>query len=161
SVMHDPEGVRRLLARARSAGTAVSLDPSSAGFLADFGVERFLNVMDAADILLPNLDEGRMLAGLDDPIEVVRAPSARFGIVALTLGEDGCVVTAPGVDPTLVEAVPAALVDPTGAGDSFSAGFLAEWVASRDPVAAARAGAAVAARAVAVIGARPLSAPGS
>lgn len=161
SVMHDPEGVGHLIGRARSAGTAVSLDPSSAGFLADFGVARFFDVVAGADILLPNLDEGRMLAGVNDPLEVVRALSARFGVVALTLGEDGCLVTAPGVEPTLIEAVPATLVDPTGAGDSFSAGFLAEWVASGDPVAAARAGVAVAARAVAVIGARPVSAPGS
>ena len=155
SVMQDPEGVRRLLERARSAGAAVSLDPSSAGFLADFGVERFLDVVEGAGILLPNLDEGRMLAGADEPTEIVRTLSNRFEVVALTLGEGGCVVLAPGIEPTVVEAVPASLVDPTGAGDSFSAGFLAEWVRSGDAVAAARAGVALAARAVAVIGARP------
>ena len=156
SVMHDPEGVQRLLARASANGTVVSLDPSSAGFLADFGEQRFLSIVDGVGILMPSLDEGRVLTGLTGPDEIVAALSGRFGTVALTLGEDGCVVAEQGAPPVRVASVPAALVDPTGAGDSFAAGFLAEWVESRDAVAAARAGARVAAMAVASIGARPV-----
>lgn len=155
SVMHDPDGVRELIARARTAGAVVSVDPSSAGFLADFGPGRFFDAVGGASILMPNLDEGRALTELGDPLAIAVALADQFDTVALTLGEEGCVVVAPGLAPTRVEAVPAALVDPTGAGDSFSAGFLAEWVGSRDAVAAAREGARVAARAVASIGARP------
>lgn len=156
SVMNDPEGVERLIARARAVDTEVSLDPSSAGFLTDFGIERFVDVVVGASILMPNLDEGRVLTGLDDPLAIAAALADRFETVALTLGEDGCIVAGAGLPPTLVEAVPATLIDPTGAGDSFSAGFLAEWGSSRDPVAAARAGSRLAARAVANIGARPV-----
>lgn len=156
SVMHDPEAVRRLLARAGAAGAVVSLDPSSAGFLADFGVQRFLDVVDGVGIVMPSLDEGRALTGLTEPEEIAAALSERFGTVALTLGEDGCVVAERGSAPVRVEAVSATLVDPTGAGDSFAAGFLAEWIESRDAVAAAREGARVAATAVASIGARPV-----
>ncbi|HRN29364.1 MAG TPA: carbohydrate kinase family protein [Terrimesophilobacter sp.] len=155
SVMHDPDAVRRLIARARAVDTEVSLDPSSAGFLTDFGIHRFLNVAEGASILMPNLDEGRVLTGIEDALAIAAALAERFETVALTLGMDGCVVAGPGLPPTLVGAVPAVLVDPTGAGDSFSAGFLAEWTSSRDAVAAARAGSQVAARAVATIGARP------
>jgi len=157
SVMHDPDAVRRLIARARARGTAVSVDPSSSGFLADFGVDRFFDVVEGAGILMPNLDEGRMLSGLSEPTEIASSLGGRFDHVALTLGGDGCLVSAPGLEPTLVEAVPAALVDPTGAGDSFSAGFLAEWVGSGDALAAARCGVVLAAKAVAVIGARPVN----
>jgi sugar/nucleoside kinase (ribokinase family) len=65
-------------------------------------------------------------------------------------------VAEPGEDPVLVEAVVTAIVDPTGAGDAFSAGFIAEYLRTGDTVLAAAAGAGVAARAVASIGARPL-----
>ncbi|MGV8969774.1 MAG: PfkB family carbohydrate kinase [Microbacteriaceae bacterium] len=66
----------------------------------------------------------------------------------------GAVVAEPGLPAMQIPAVPARLVDPTGAGDSFSAGFLAEWVDSWDAIAAAAAGSRLAAQAVAQIGAR-------
>ena len=49
----------------------------------------------------------------------------------------------------------AEVVDPTGAGDAFAAGFLAEWVRTSDPIAAAMCGVLVGARAVETIGGRP------
>ncbi len=69
----------------------------------------------------------------------------------LTRGADGVIV-----DGVQVAAVAASVVvDPTGAGDAFCAGFLARWVSDADAVAAARAGTEVAARAVGVVGGRP------
>lgn len=157
SVMNAPDAVRRLVARAQAHGTVVSVDPSSAGFLTDFGIERFFEVVTGASILMPNLDEGRVLTGLDDPEAVAVALAERFPTVALTLADEGVLVVEAGAEPVRVPAVETNLVDPTGAGDSFSAGFLAEWVESGNAVAAARAGAGVSARAVATIGARPVS----
>ena len=49
----------------------------------------------------------------------------------------------------------AEVVDPTGAGDAFAAGFLAEWVRTNDPIASAMCGVLVGARAVETIGGRP------
>lgn len=156
SVMNDPDAVRHLIARARAAATVVSVDPSSSGFLTDFGIDRFFDVVAGASILMPNLDEGRVLTGLDDVEEIAVALTERFATVALTLADEGVLVAVAGKPSVRVAAVEAQLIDPTGAGDSFSAGFLAEWVSSGDPVAAARAGAEVAAQAVASIGARPV-----
>ena len=142
-----------LIARAQAAGLVVSLDPGSAGFLEDFGAERFLAAVAGVDVLLPGLDEAKLLTNLDDPEEMVRA--LPFETVVLKLGGAGAVVGGSGVEPTAVDAVQTTVVDPTGAGDAFAAGFLAAWMVDRDAAAAARAASAVAARAVASPGGRP------
>ena len=145
-------GIGDLIARAHAAGTAVSVAPGSAGFIADFGVEAFLAQIAGADILFPSLEEGRLLTGLADPEAVALALPA--ATVVLTLGRDGVAVAHDGVV-TFVEAVTVPVVDPTGAGDAFCAGFLDQWVRTGDPVVSARAGVLVASRAVGVIGGRP------
>ena len=78
-----------------------------------------------------------------------------FPIVVLTLGADGVLVAERGRSPVRVAAPTVRVVDPTGAGDAFTAGFLENWVRTGDAVAAAEAGVFVAARAVMLIGGRP------
>lgn len=164
SIYHstDHAPLRRLFARAAHQGVTVSVDPASAGSLNDFGVDTFLDLVEGAGILFPNLDEGVALTGLTDPEHIVIALAQRFPLVVLTMGVDGVVVgradaDAAGTGPNIF-AVPSetsAVVDPTGAGDSFSAGFLAAWTAGASAQDAARAGVAVAARAVRTVGGRP------
>jgi sugar/nucleoside kinase (ribokinase family) len=150
----ETTGFTRLIKRARSRGVHVSVDAGSAGFLADFGAKRFLGAIAGADLLFPSLDEGRELTGLDDPSAIAQKLAKSFPVVALTLGSAG-VIVASKADFVVVDVVPAATVDPTGAGDAFCAGFLAEWILSRDSRAAAEAGAKLAARAVGIVGGRP------
>ena len=156
-----------LIARAKAAGLVVSLDPGSAGFLADFGAGRFLAAVAGVDVLLPSLDEATLLtdAALHGATALNGAPLhdamvllLPFETVVLKLGRHGAYVKARDGDEFLLQDVPAArttIVDPTGAGDAFAAGFLAAWMVDRDAVAAARAASAVAARAVASAGGRP------
>jgi sugar/nucleoside kinase (ribokinase family) len=151
----DHAAVRRLLERAAVRGVAVSVDPASAGSLADFGAARFLDLIDGAGLLFPNLDEGRALTGLEDPVAIATALGDRFPLVALTLGADGVVVAQRGREPVRIPVVESAIVDPTGAGDAFVAGFLASWTVHGDAIAAATAGATVAAGAVTRVGGRP------
>ncbi len=156
SLFGSPErasSVRRLFERAGE--RAISVDPGSAGFIADFGAERFLDAIEGATFLFPNLAEGRLLTGLDDPLAIALSLAQRFDTVALTLDTEGVIVAQRGIGVERLPAVPAQIVDPTGAGDAFAAGFLAEWLRSGDAVAAARAGAVAGAWAVATVGARP------
>ena len=157
SVYHgqNQDAIGRLIERATAAGVAVSVDPASAGSISDFGADRFLDLVAGATMLLPNLDEGRALTGLVEPSAVASALADRFPLVAMTMGAHGVIVARQQSQVT-VDAVRAASIDPTGAGDAFTAGFLAEWVGHGDPVVAARAGVALAAKAVTFIGGRPL-----
>lgn len=68
---------------------------------------------------------------------------AAVPVVALTHGRDGATVFDHGRQ-TTVAAFPTVEVDPTGAGDTFAAGFLFGLAEGRDPVQAARLGAATA-----------------
>jgi len=150
----DTSSIERLVGRARALGVDVSVDPGSAGYLADRGIETFQRVFAEATVLFPSLDEGVALTGLTQPDDIALALGASGALVVMTMGIAGVVIAEGGVL-TRVAAVPATVTDPTGAGDAFAAGFLYEWVRSRDAVAAASAGALVAARSVTVVGGRP------
>ena len=146
---------RELLARAAAAGVPMSVNPGSVGYIADFGVEAFSEAIAGASVLFPNRAEAQQLAGVDDPEEAARVLAERFPVVAMTLGSEGVLVVADGAEAVRVPAPATRMVDPTGAGDAFTAGFLETWVRTGDPVASAEAGVFVAACAVTVIGGRP------
>lgn len=145
-----------MIAHARDRGIAVSVDPASTGYLADYGVDRFLAEMRGIDIVFPNLDEGALLSGETDPDRIGEVLVEHFPTVVLKRGAHGATLFRRGLPPHPVPAPRVAqFVDPTGAGDAFAAGYLAEWMKSRDAEAAVRAATLVAARAVMLIGGRP------
>ena len=148
-------GVLDLIARARAADVPVAITLGSVGYLSDYGPQEFLELVDGVDLAFLNLDEGRLVTGEDEPERIAEALGKRFVCSVITLGAEGVLVTERGRKPLAVAAPPVRLVDPTGAGDAFAAGFLERWVHSRDAVAAAEAGVFAAARAVMVMGGRP------
>ncbi|MFE5297550.1 carbohydrate kinase family protein [Streptomyces sp. NPDC056632] len=149
------ETAARVLSDAAGAGVPVSVDPASAGFLADLGAAPFLAAVDGAECLLPNADEARFLTGLPDPAAAAAALSRRFPLVAVTLGAEGAVLAREGRVTARVTAPPARPVDSTGAGDAFTGAFLAARVTGADPVRAAESGCRAGARAVTRVGGRP------
>ena len=163
SVVHapDPDALARLIARARRAGVRISIDPASAGDIADYGAERFLRDIENADVIFPNRDEAIVLAGslsaeVPRDVEAEAALlSRRFALVVVTLGSDGVMLARGGRMLHHLPAEAVEIVDPTGAGDAFCAGFIAEWLASGDELAAARAGIAAGARSAQLRGGRP------
>ncbi len=138
--------VLELVARGRARGCGWSVDPSSVAFLA--GCPDFLTWVADADLLLPNEDEARQLTGLP-PAEATA--SLPFPEVVVKLGAEGALSSAG----SRVAAVPTTLVDTTGAGDAFAAGYLRVRVEGGGTDQALASGAAAGARAVTKLGARP------
>lgn len=135
-----------LVERARARGCRWSVDPSSVAFLR--GCPDFLSWVVDADLLLPNEDEARQLTGLT-PVEATA--SLPFAEVVVKLGAEGALSSAG----SRIAALPASVVDTTGAGDAFAAGFLRVRVEGGGTDEALASGAAAAARAVTKLGARP------
>lgn len=111
-----------LLGRARAAGVTISIDSNwdpTGSWLGT--LEPNLAV---ADILLPNLAEARMLSGESDPERACRALAHEVGTIAIKLGADGAIAAA-GDAMVRLDAPEVDVVDTTGAGDSFNAGFIA------------------------------------
>lgn len=149
-------GMRELIDRAHAAGATVSLNPGSAGFIADFGTEDFIAGIAGADILFANVHEAALLCDETVPERIAKVLGDRHGIAIITQGGDSVLVAERGAKPVVVAVPQVRVVDPTGAGDAMAAGFLHHWLSSGDAVRAAAAGVAVAARAVMVMGGRPV-----
>ncbi len=86
--------------------------------------------------------------------EALRKASQDIGMVACTVGKDGVFVAAEG-SKIQCDAVPTQIVDATGAGDFFAAGFLYGLVSGRDLLTAARMGCLAASEVIRHLGARP------
>lgn len=140
---------------ADEAGMTVSVDPSSVPLLESVGPDRFLKWTGGADLLFPNQTEGETLTGESAPDLILEKLLAHYPAVVLKLGPEGAVYADGTGTSHRIPASAARAEDTTGAGDAFSAGFLAAWLEGGSPAEAMSRGAGVAARAVGRVGARP------
>ncbi|MGJ3262798.1 MAG: carbohydrate kinase family protein [Salinarimonas sp.] len=119
-----------LVARARDHGLTVSLDPSW-----DDALIRAPGLFDACagvDVFLPNVEEALAITGAATAADALEALAERFPVVALKAGADGALLAADGVRRQApARTVP--VVDTTGAGDAFNAGFVHAWLAGAPP----------------------------
>ncbi|MCX5513624.1 ribokinase [Kaistia algarum] len=146
--------VMSFIAVARSRGITVTVDPASVGFLEEVGPDNFLGWTHDATILFPNAEEAACLSGRRDPMEQIRFLTDRYGVVAIKRGAEGAEVATSAVRlraaPPTVE-----VVDTTGAGDAFLAGFLAARLAGAGLEACLAKAVDAGARATTRLGGRP------
>ena len=116
----------QLLADARTSGATTSVDPNwDPSGAWDGGLPALLP---AVDLLLPNEIEATRLAHTSDLEAAIAALRAHGPVVAVKTGERGSIALGPG-ERAQIAAIPASVVDATGAGDSFDAGFVAAMLA--------------------------------
>jgi sugar/nucleoside kinase (ribokinase family) len=153
---HGPAVLAAVRESARARGLGVSVDPASSAELVRFGVERFRNLVSGVDLLLPNLDEARLLSGVRDARVAASSLLEVASRVVVTAGPAGAVSAARAASRVeQLSVAPAAVVDTTGAGDAFAAGYLAALLDGGDPAACLARGGQVAAGAVGAVGAQP------
>ena len=139
---------------ARQNGTAVSLSLSDS-----YCVERHRDsfadfVQNDADIVVADEDEIYALLGTDS-IEAAVAKLANYDVLfAVTRSEKGSVIVHGDVKLEQEAAVVEEIVDTTGAGDAYAAGFLYGWVNDRPLTECAQYGTYCATKVIQQLGAR-------
>ncbi|WP_051828175.1 carbohydrate kinase family protein [Streptomyces bicolor] len=145
----DPEAMRLHTDQCRELGLPFAADPSQQ--LTRLTRAEVRELVDGAQWLFTNEYEAALLLERTGWCE--KEVLARVGIWVTTLGAGGVRIEAADGRGTTVPAVPGVqVVDPTGVGDAFRAGFLAACGWGRSPVSAARLGCVLAATALGRVG---------
>jgi sugar/nucleoside kinase (ribokinase family) len=137
-----PENATTILSRAREAGTVTTCDVLADGW--PELLDMLAPAMEHVDYLFPNEEQAVALTGAGDWEDAARALLDRgVRCVVVTRGAEGAAI----VTPDGVESVPAIetdVIDTTGCGDAFVAGFIRGLSLGREPREAGLVGSATA-----------------
>ncbi len=123
--------IPHLVTDAKHHGLTISLDPSW-----DDALIRSPDLVarcNGIDIFLPNASEARAIADCDDLDTAGQRLARHFSLVAVKDGAAGARLYQGETCIALPAAPSRGVLDTTGAGDAFNAGFLAAWLAGRSP----------------------------
>ena len=154
----DPEDAKVAFLKAaniaHNAGREVSLSLSDS-FCVDRHRDEFKNlVFNHVDILFANEDEIISLYQAESFDEALQAVRGHCKTVAITRGDKGSVIVQGG-EIHIINAEPdVTVLDTTGAGDAYAAGFLHGYTAGKDMPTSARIGGVCAAEVISHVGAR-------
>ncbi|WP_417380866.1 carbohydrate kinase family protein [Gimesia sp.] len=137
----SPENVAEMFWMAKEAGVTTVLDvvtPKQADYW-----KMLEPVLPLSDYFLPNNDEGELITGESDPLEQARAfRKAGAKHVIITCGGEGSILM--DSERTIQsEIYPVNLVDGTGSGDAFVAGFIHGLLEGASPEDCLRFGSAL------------------
>lgn len=139
---------------ARQNGTAVSLSLSDS-YCVERHRESFVDfVQNDADIVVADEDEIHALLGTDSIEAAVKKLAAYDVLFAVTRSEKGSLIVHGDVTVEQEAAKVEAIVDTTGAGDAYAAGFLYGWVNDRPLAECAQYGTYCATKVIQQLGAR-------
>ena len=157
--LFDPPAAKQAFVKAaeiaHAAGRKVALTLSDP-FCVDRHRAEFMHLISGhVDIVFANEEETKSLFEVDDFDAALQRIKGHCEIAALTRSEKGSVIVA-GNDVHVVDAAPVAkVVDTTGAGDLFAAGFLFGLTRDRSLADCGRIGGLAAAEIIGHYGARP------
>ena len=156
----DPEqpraAMRGAIASARAAGCKVTLSLSDAFVIARHGDDfRALLAAGEIDILFANAAELAAMTGVEDFEAGLAALAPQVPVLVVTRGADGAVALADGARAEVGAEPIGHVVDTTGAGDLFAAGFLFGHARGRDLRECLTMGAIAAGEVISHYGARP------
>jgi sugar/nucleoside kinase (ribokinase family) len=121
--------VTDLFRRLKERGLTISLDPNDDP--EDEWKNDIVETLRYVDIFLPNAREARKIAGTENIDEAVTKLASMVPLVVVKLGADGARAQR-GSEHCVCSAKTVETVDAVGAGDSFDAGFLSNFLRGRD-----------------------------
>lgn len=148
-------GVLEMIAKIKEAGLPIFFDPASVGGMMEVPLEEIKSWIRLMDVILLNEEEAIYLTGESSPEAAMELLLNECPTVVIKRGSLGAIGKVRGSILVSVPALPTEVVDTTGAGDSFAAGFIAHYTLTQNMQHGLESGAAVAARCVAIVGARP------
>ena len=149
-------GALEILRTVKDRGLPVFFDPSTVGVLQDVGLSQIREWLTLVDVLILNEEEAHFLSGRSNPVEAAEELLTLTPLVVIKRGSMGALARARGLDSVQISAVQAPLIDTTGAGDAFAAGFIQSWINQGDLMQTLECAVTLAAQCVSVVGARPL-----
>jgi sugar/nucleoside kinase (ribokinase family) len=149
-LVQDHRLIRHAVQGARQAGLTVSLDMASYNVVEKNRDLLMELIAGGVDILFANEEEAQAFTGLE-PDEAALWLAERCELAVVKVGEHGSRIATRG-RLISVDAVPTQVVDTTGAGDLYAAGFLYGWSRGLPPERCGAIGSLVAAQAISTIG---------
>ena len=148
------EAVLSMIEKIKAAGKPIYFDPTTTGAMKIVSRDEVLSWVKLMDGILLNSEEALYLGDAKDVETAEKNLTAYTPLVVIKLGSRGAMAVYKDTI-AKVSAVTTNVVDTTGAGDSFAAGFIPKWLETNDLEASLSAGTALAAKCVATVGARP------
>jgi len=142
------DGVLAMIEKIKADGLPIYFDPASVGAMKDVADKELHNWFSMMDVLFLNEEESIYLTGSVDIERALNYLLDFSQVVVIKRGSAGAIAKARGFDSISLPAAAATVVDTTGAGDSFAAGFIASYSKNQ-------AGGELAAGCVAIVGGRP------
>ena len=148
-------GVLAMIEKIREDGIPIYFDPASVGAMQDVTDGDLHKWFALMNVLMLNEEESIFLTGSVDIERALDYLLEYSEVVVIKRGSLGAIAKARGYDSISVPSIATTVVDTTGAGDSFAAGFIAAFASKHDLTAAMTAGTELAAGCVAIVGGRP------
>ena len=153
-------GILEIINIAKSKRLPILFDPSTVGVLLEVGVAKVREWLSFMDLILLNEEEAHFLTGMSNPVDAAADLLQFAECVVIKRGPIGALGQSRKSEKAIqVAATPTTVVDTTGAGDAFAAGFIQIWSEGGELIDALSRGAELAGYCVAHIGSRPLVAP--
>ena len=144
---------QKKLVEALPKNVKLSCDPGK--LYAEKGMQKLEPLIKRTSVFMPSQSELQLLTGKNDYRKGAETLLRKgVEIVTVKLGSEGCYVT-DGKESHLIEPFKVKVVDTTGAGDAFCAGFLYGLISGKSLYECGRIGNFVASRCIMKMGARP------
>ena len=148
-------GALDILRAVKAHGLPVVFDPSTVGVLLEVGLNQVREWLKLVDVVVLNEEEAHFLSGKQNPVDAATELLTLTPLVVIKRGSNGALAQSRGSALVQIPAVETNVVDTTGAGDAFAAGFIQSWTKGADLSEALQKGAELAAKCVALAGSRP------